>query len=324
MYAIETDQISKTYASGLVALKDVTIQVKQGEVFCLLGQNGAGKSTLINILSTFFKATTGTVKLFGTPLTDQTIMALRSQVGTVSQQISVDTHLSLKENMLFQAALYDIPKEKACQQLTELIDRFDLTDYLNYPVASFSGGIKRRLDIALALMSSPKVLFLDEPTVGMDVQSRQAMWQMIQQIKMELMTTIFLTTHYLEEAEQLSDTICIMKDGRIITQDSQSNLKGYVSDQLIEFTFPTPTTAINSFERFKQHFGKKVTLNARTIRLSKPERDLDYYLNWLLQEAIEVSGINRVSPTLEDVFLRLITEEGAEGDENHGHFKTDH
>ncbi|MBP1042290.1 ABC transporter ATP-binding protein [Vagococcus sp. BWB3-3] len=324
MYAIETDQISKTYASGLVALKDVTIQVKQGEVFCLLGQNGAGKSTLINILSTFFKATTGTVKLFGTPLTDQTIMALRSQVGTVSQQISVDTHLSLKENMLFQAALYDIPKEKAGQQLTELIDRFNLTDYLNYPVVSFSGGIKRRLDIALALMSSPKVLFLDEPTVGMDVQSRQAMWQMIQQIKSELMTTIFLTTHYLEEAEQLSDTICIMKDGRIITQDSQSNLKGYVSDQLIEFTFPTPTRAINSFEHFKQHFGKKVTLNARTIRLSKPERDLDYYLNWLLQEAIEVSGINRVSSTLEDVFLRLITEEGAEGDENQGHFKTDH
>lgn len=320
MYAIETHQIGKQYKSGVEALKDITITVKQGEIYCLLGQNGAGKSTLINILSTYFQATSGSIKILNEELKHTTINVIRAQLATVAQQLSVDTHLSLKENMLFQAKLYNVPKKNALLKMEELISSFNLEKYVDYPISSFSGGIKRRLDIALNLMSNPKILFLDEPTVGMDVQSRKEMWKMIQHIRDILNTTVFLTTHYLEEAEQLSDTVCIMKEGRIIIQSNIEKIKTYFHDEIIAIDFASSKEAKMVYPFLKEKLNKhcsRISLDAHHILLLKnTEYDLNYFIHWIADHNVNISGIYIVQPTLEDVFLRIIEREGGDTYEN--------
>lgn len=325
MYAIETNQISKCYRSGVEALKDISISVKQGEIYCLLGKNGAGKSTLINILSTYFCATKGSIKIFNTQLTHTNINEIRSQLATVAQQISVDTHLTLQENMLFQAELYNIPKKEALQKMNKLITGFELNNYLKYPVSSFSGGIKRRLDIALNLMCDPKIIFLDEPTVGMDVQSRKEMWKMIRHIRDELHTTIFLTTHYLEEAEQLSDTICIMKEGKIMIQESTEKIKNHFHDALITIDFSSNKVAKEYYPFLKKElrpFYQTISLAGNCITLlNKKDYDLAYFMKWLLNNEIMIDGISLTQPTLETIFLRLV-EEGRGIDESNAYTQT--
>ena len=182
MYAIQTQNTVKKYKNGVQALNGINISVKTGEIFSLLGQNGAGKSTLIKILTTYLKPTSGKVIMFDQDIHNQTDV-VRSTIACVAQQTSIDTHLSLEENMMFQSRLYKIPKAKAKEKIEELIRDFELEQYRNYPVSSYSGGVKRRLDIALNMMSNPKILFLDEPTVGMDIQSRMRMWDMLLKIR---------------------------------------------------------------------------------------------------------------------------------------------
>ncbi|NJB06986.1 ATP-binding cassette domain-containing protein, partial [Clostridioides difficile] len=144
--------------------------------------------------------------------------------------------LSLMENMVFQSKMYKVEPQIAKQRIDSLIDKFDLSSYLKYPTSSYSGGVKRRLDIAMNMVSSPKILFLDEPTVGMDVDSRKSMWDMLLKIRDEYGTTIFLTTHYLEEAEQLSDNICIMKNGKDLAQGTPSSLRSYIRQNILRIT----------------------------------------------------------------------------------------
>ncbi|MDU2662850.1 MAG: ATP-binding cassette domain-containing protein, partial [Clostridioides difficile] len=221
MLAIEIDNLVKEYKNGVKALNGLSFNVNAGEIFSLLGPNGAGKSSLINILTTFYKPTSGNVTMFGKDLVDNPSW-IRTQIACVAQQISIDEHLSLMENMVFQSKMYKVEPQIAKQRIDSLIDKFDLSSYLKYPTSSYSGGVKRRLDIAMNMVSSPKILFLDEPTVGMDVDSRKSMWDMLLKIRDEYGTTIFLTTHYLEEAEQLSDNICIMKNGKDLAQGTPS------------------------------------------------------------------------------------------------------
>ena len=213
MYAIQIKNVVKEYKNGVQALSGLNLTVKQGELFSLLGQNGAGKSTLIRILTTYLKPTSGHIMMFGKDI-EKEATTIRTEIACVSQQTSIDTYLSLEENMIFQSRLYKIPKSEAFDRMEKLIVAFGLEQYRKYPVSSYSGGVKRRLDIALNMMAKPKLLFLDEPTVGMDIQSRRLMWEMINKIRTDFGTTVFLTTHYLEEADNLSDTICIMKDGK--------------------------------------------------------------------------------------------------------------
>lgn len=198
MTAIRVNDLVKKYKNGVQALDGLTLTVNEGEIFSLLGPNGAGKSTLIHVLTTFLRPTSGSAILLGKDVA-QEAAAIRTQIACVAQRTSIDSHLSLTENMMFQSKLYRAPKPEAQKRLKTLISCFGLEQYLRYPVSSYSGGVKRRLDIALNMMSNPKVLFLDEPTVGMDIQSRMAMWGMMKKIKNEFGTTIFLTTHYLRK-----------------------------------------------------------------------------------------------------------------------------
>ncbi len=307
MYAIEAQNTVKQYKNGVQALNELNLFVKEGEIFSLLGQNGAGKSTLIKILSTYLKPTSGKVFMFGKDICKNSD-EVRFRIACVAQQTSIDTHLTLEENMIFQSRLYKISKGEAKTKMETLITDFGLEQYRKYPVSSYSGGVKRRLDIALNMMSNPQILFLDEPTVGMDIQSRMAMWQMMKKIRDDFGTTIFLTTHYLEEADNLSDTICIMKDGKEVIQGTPFELRSYIRQDTLCVQFFTNTEA-------KQHLSKLGNLfsandlftksKAVIINTQDSRSDIEKVAHFLLEQNIPFAGVEILQPTLEDIFLRL-------------------
>jgi ABC-2 type transport system ATP-binding protein len=315
MPAIHVENLKKKYKNGVQALNGLSLIVNDGEIFSLLGQNGAGKSTLINVLTTYLCPTSGSVTIFGKDIYREAA-TIRTKISCVAQRTSIDTHLSLAENMMFQSKLYKVPKAEAKKRMETLVACFGLERYLKYPVSSYSGGVKRRLDIALNLMSNPKVLFLDEPTVGMDIQSRIAMWDMMKKIRNDFGTTIFLTTHYLEEADQLSDTICIMKDGKEVIQGMPHALREYLQQDMLKIGFATKEEAKGCFEQLK----RVVTLKETDLRHDKiitssenNHTDLEKINRWLLDCGIAFMGIEIMQPTLEDVFIRLTGENGKEG-----------
>lgn len=307
MLAIDVVNAKKTYKNGVQALDGISLSVKTGEIFSLLGQNGAGKSTLISILTTYLKVDTGEITILGNNIVSFP-MKVRNNIACVAQRISIDKHLSLRENMMFQADLYRIPKDEAEKRMEILITEFELNQYLKYPVSSYSGGIERRLDIALNMMSNPKILFLDEPTVGMDIQSRMVMWQMLKKIRDNFGTTIFLTTHYLEEADNLSDTICIMKDGKEVIQGSPIELREFINQKTIKISFADREQAKDNFAILKEHLSKIGCIlknNSILIETTSGKQDFIRINRFLLDSKIDFNGIEISESTLEDVFLRL-------------------
>ena len=313
MAIIETYDLVKRYKNGKQALNGFNMSVAEGEIFSLLGPNGAGKSTLINILTTYLKPTSGKILIQGMDLNCHAD-EVRCIIACVAQQLSIDTHLSLTDNMLFQSQLYKIPKQAAIKRMNELINAFDLAPFKEYAVSSYSGGVKRRLDVALNMMSNPKILFLDEPTVGMDVCSRRQMWQMMRKIRDEFKTTIFLTTHYLEEAENLSDTICIMKEGKALIQDSPQALRAVIHQEYLQIQFDTKQTANKYLNPFRQCFANQhAMLNDAAVMLHTQNShfDMEKALSLILTQKIPCLGIQIVQPSLEDVFVRLTAEQEA-------------
>lgn len=315
MAAIRVENLVKKYKNGVQALKGLSLTVKKGEIYSLLGQNGAGKSTLINVLTTYLHPTSGSVTMLGKDIYSEAA-AIRTDIACVAQRISIDTYLSLTDNMMFQSKLYKIPKVEAKKRMETLINCFELERYLKYPVASYSGGVKRRLDIALNMMSNPKILFLDEPTVGMDIQSRMAMWNMMKKIRDDFGTTIFFTTHYLEESDSLSDTICIMKDGKEVIQGTPPALRGYLRQDMVKISFAGKEEAKDCFKLLKSEFiAEKVHLRKDEILINSENShgDLKIVNRWLLDNSIAFMGIEIVQPTLEDVFIRLTSKNEEEG-----------
>lgn len=307
MLAIEIVNLTKQYKNGTKALNSFNLQVKKGEIFSLLGPNGAGKSSLIHILTTYCQKTNGIVTILGKDI-DKESEFIRTQIACVAQHTSIDMHLSLKENMIVQANLYHIDSSTAKKRREELIQCFELEQYLNYPVISYSGGIKRRLDIAMSMMSQPQILFLDEPTVGMDIQSRTSMWKMMKRIQTNFNTTIFLTTHYLEEADQLSDTICIMKEGHEMIQGTPQTLYDYMHQDCLRIGFHETVQIENCIEKLKKEFKIDFTPlqnNSIMIRTKNSLKDLLTINKWLLEQNICFTAIEIVQPRLEDIFLSL-------------------
>ncbi|MCW6109117.1 ABC transporter ATP-binding protein [Clostridium sporogenes] len=314
MESIHVEDVVKRYKNGVKALNGLSLTVKKGEIFSLLGQNGAGKSTLINILTTYLEPTSGIVKILGSDIYTETDK-VRRNIACVAQKTSIDTYLSLRENMMFQSKLYKIPKAKAEERMKTLISCFSLEKYLDYPVSSYSGGVKRRLDIALNLMSNPQILFLDEPTVGMDIQSRMAMWEMMKKIRDEFGTTIFLTTHYLEEADDLSDTICIMRDGKEVVQGTPSKLRELIKQDILSIRFTNKNESKSCFRDLSNARNDiKLSLRDEKILIHSKQSRKDFQIinQWLFESQIKFEGIEIVQPTLEDVFLRLTEMNGLE------------
>ncbi|MCC0652129.1 ABC transporter ATP-binding protein [Clostridioides sp. ES-S-0001-03] len=307
MLAIEINNLVKQYKNGVRALNGLSFSVKTGEIFSLLGPNGAGKSSLINILTTFYKPTAGNVTMLGKDLINNPSW-IRTQIACVAQQVSIDEHLSLMENMIFQSKMYKVEPQVAKERINSLIEKFELTSYLKYPTSSYSGGVKRRLDIAMNMVSSPKILFLDEPTVGMDVDSRKAMWDMLLKIRDEYGTTIFLTTHYLEEAEQLSDNICIMKNGKDLAQGTPSSLRNYIKQNILRIAFHD----IEDIKKYKNDIKNACLVkfmniheNSLFISVEESRTSLTLINKFLLEHNIKFDAIEIVEPSLEDVFLAL-------------------
>ena len=314
MLAIEINKLVKQYKNGVRALDDLNLKVNSGEIFALLGPNGAGKSSLINILTTYYRPTSGNVTILGRNLSKEPDW-VRTQIACVAQNASFDAHLSLMENMTFQSRLYKVDGGAAKKRINSLIDSFDLSGYLKYPVASYSGGVKRRLDIAMNMVSSPKILFLDEPTVGMDALSRKAMWKMLLKIRDEYGTTIFLTTHYLEEADQLSDTICIMKEGKELTQGTPGRLRSYTRQNMLRIGFPS----LEKAEKLKDTLDKTgltkfihVRDHSAFVGVDDSRTAFTAVNKWLLEHHVEFQAIEIVEPSLEDVFLALTSSKNKE------------
>lgn len=307
MYIIQAENVTKQYKNGVQALSGLSLSVEEGEIFSLLGPNGAGKSTLIRILTTYLRPTSGKVMMLKKDICLDAA-GVRPQIACVSQQTSIDMHLSLEENMIFQSRLYKIPKAEAAKRMEQLIAAFGLSQYRKQPVSSFSGGIKRRLDIALNMMSNPKILFLDEPTVGMDIESRLAMWDMMKKIRDDFGTTIFLTTHYLEEAGNLSNTVCIMKDGKDVIQGTPVMLRSLFRQDMVHIRFSKESEAKKYFPLIKKCFPQNncFTRNASVIiDTCESQSDMKAAASFLLEQHIPFHGLEIAQPELEDVFLRL-------------------
>jgi ABC-2 type transport system ATP-binding protein len=221
--ALKVEKLKKTYSTGVLALDGISLEVEAGRFFGLLGPNGAGKTTLINSIVSLARPDSGNVEIFGRDAYRE-FREARRMIGVSPQEINLDKFLTVEETMLYHAGYYGVPKEKARKRTGELLERFALTDKRKQRVNTLSGGMKRRVLFARALMHDPKVLFLDEPTAGVDVELRYKLWGYIRELN-HAGLTILLTTHYLEEAEALCEEIALINGGRIAAQGTNAELK---------------------------------------------------------------------------------------------------
>ena len=233
---IEVTELKKVFPNRVLAVDNVSFTVKEGEIFGFLGPNGAGKSTTIAILTTLLAPTSGTARIAGFDVARQP-MQVRLRIGYVSQDLAVDDNLTGCGNLRLQAGLYHIPAAEAPGRIADVLRMVDLTDRANDLVETYSGGMRKRLDIACGLIHRPRLLFLDEPTLGLDIQTRREIWRYITQLRAENNMTIFLTTHYMEEADALCDRIAIIDYGQIKALDSPSALKSELGGDRVELEF---------------------------------------------------------------------------------------
>ncbi|WP_461865526.1 ABC transporter ATP-binding protein [Thermococcus sp.] len=289
MEAIEIKGLKKSYGKFL-ALKGINLEIYEREIFALLGPNGAGKTTLIRILAEGLGYDAGEIKVFGRRLSKETARF----IGYVPQEsISYDL-LTVEENLKFYADLYDAPKKK----IYELIDRFALPK--KKKAKELSGGFKRRLNLAISLLYDPKILILDEPSIGLDVPSRRELWELIQEFKKEG-KTILLATHYMEEAEALADRIAIMNEGKIIALGTAEELKALIGEESIIMV----EGFLRGLKRLKSEFRLVEKEGSVRIHVKNPKESLPKIVETLVKSGSEIKTIKIEEPTLEDVFLKL-------------------
>jgi ABC-2 type transport system ATP-binding protein len=295
--AIEVDDLVKNYGE-LEAVRGVSFAVPTGEVFGFLGPNGAGKSTTINMLCTLVRPTSGAARVSGFDVVGRRD-DVRRHIGLVFQDPSLDGYLTAAQNLRVHAELYGIDPRVVPTRMDQMLEMVDLADRRDQPVAAFSGGMKRRLEIARGLMHSPRVLFLDEPTIGLDPQTRSSIWRYIRALQESEGTTIFMTTHYMDEAE-ICDRIAIMDRGEIVVLDTPEALKASVSADRVTLGTEDNDAAIRALE---DHFGIEATVaeGAVTFHVESGEA----FVPRLFAELdIAITSVAVSRPTLDDVFMR--------------------
>jgi ABC-2 type transport system ATP-binding protein len=302
MYAIEANNLTKRFGA-LVAVDHVSFVVEEGEIFGFLGPNGAGKTTTINMLTTLLNPTEGSAKVGGLDVEKQDAK-VREIIGLVPQDLTVDEDLTGMENMWLQAKLYHVPTKVAKERIAEALELVGMTAAANRKVETYSGGMRKRLELAEGLIHQPKVLFLDEPTLGLDVQTRVVIWEYIKKLRDEHKITMFLTTHYMEEADILCDRIAIIDRGKIVALDTPQNLKDSLSGDIIELEFnrrvDDQTKTLGSLPQVKD--VKKIGDMYR-IKVSKGEKALPEIMENLLKMNLRISRVSLVKPTLDQVYL---------------------
>lgn len=298
---ISVRHLQKAYGDHVV-LKDVSFDVAPGTIFALLGENGAGKTTIVHILSTLLKPDSGMVSVGGCDISNDS-GSIRRMISVTGQYAAVDEQLTGEENLLLMGRLYRLTARQAKERTEELLRQFELMDARNRLVHTYSGGMRRRLDIAVSLLASPSILFLDEPTTGLDPRSRIGMWAFIRKLTNEGMT-VLLTTQYLEEADQLADTIAVMNDGRIAAIGTPAELKGLLAKERIHFVYGTAeeASAAAAVLADADPVAEDTTVSVPVRDAVAGMRDM---LNMLHAYGSMPEEVRFSKPTLDDVFLQL-------------------
>jgi len=299
--AIRVSGLRKSYGDKVV-LDGIDLHAPAGKVFALLGPNGAGKTTMVHILSTLIHADAGEIHVAGHDLAREPD-AVREAIGVTGQFSAVDNLLTGQENLNLMADLRHLPRKAAQRRAVELLRRFDLVEAARQPVAVYSGGMRRRLDLAMTLVGDPRIIFLDEPTAGLDPRSRRTMWQIIREL-VAGGVTIFLTTQYLEEADQLADSVALLDHGRFVAVGTPKELKNLVPGGHIRLEF----TDAQQLETAARTFAAS-TRDSDTLALQIPSDGAVGSLRELLDKldsaSIDVAALSVHTPDLDDVFLAL-------------------
>jgi len=299
---IKAEGLTKVFNKHLTAVDHVSFSVKKGEVFGFLGPNGAGKTTTINMLITVLKPTEGKASILGFEIAKQD-NAVRNVIGVVPQEYTADEDLTGMENVLLCADLYGIPRNVAVERALELLKLVELTDFKDKKVQTYSGGMRRRLELACGLINRPKVLFLDEPTLGLDVQTRTATWDYIRKLKKEFDMTLFMTTHYLEEADALCDRIAIIDHGKIVVVGRPEELKRSLGGDLITLSIKENEDVSELIRKVEHVKEVRKEGGAYRIKAEVGEITTPLIIEALRKKGYTVTRLSMTEPTLNEVYL---------------------
>jgi ABC-2 type transport system ATP-binding protein len=313
---IEVDGLVREFKGGVRAVDGIHFRVEPGEIYGFLGPNGAGKSTTVLMLTTLLPPTSGTARVGGYDIVREGAH-VRESIGAALQEAALDPLLTGREHLRLQTTLHGLPKSERVRRGTELLERVGLSDAADRKVGGYSGGMKRRLDLALALVHSPRILFLDEPTTGLDPQSRSDLWQEVNRLAREDGVTVMLTTQYLEEADELAHRVGIIDQGRIVAEGTPDALKGEVGRPSLE-VIPSDSAGCDRLATVLARFGELLDSapGAVAVRLERGADELADVVRALDAESVGIEHFQLHSPSLDDVFLaktghKLAVEEEA-------------
>jgi ABC-2 type transport system ATP-binding protein len=299
---IEASNVTVTYRDGYTAVDDVDLHIERGSFFGFLGPNGAGKTTFVKTLATLLTPTKGSIRIDGYD-TEKDKWNVRRSIGYMPQETSIDPELTARENLSFACDAYNVDPGRREKRIQELLDLVQLEDVADKRSETYSGGMQKRLDAATALVHEPRLVFLDEPTTGLDPAARNKLWDYFRAIN-KRGTTFFLTTQYLEEADKLCDEIAVMQNGKIRVRDTPANLKKRVGGDIICVVLDDTSRGYSVLQNV---FGDSVTRTEGEVRITtqKPTEQVVKALTVLKEEAVSVIDLKVQQPTLDDVFLSL-------------------
>lgn len=300
---LKVEKLTKVFNGVLVAVDHITFSVASGEIFGFVGPNGAGKTTTISMLTTILKPTEGRAEVVGFDVVKEA-SKVREAIGLVPQELTVDDELTGMENLMLQARLYHIPSDIAKKRAEDILEVIGLTDAANRYVKTYSGGMRKRLELAEGLLHYPKVLFLDEPTLGLDVQTRAVMWEYIKKLSKEQNITIFLTTHYMEEADFLCDRLAIIDRGKIVALGTPRELKDQLGGDVIQIALKDDSPDIRK-DLETLPFVKDVMRDGENyrIKVARGEEAMPRIFGHLSKNGVEVKTVSLIKPSLDQVFL---------------------
>ena len=302
MEIVNVKNLSKVFDKEIVAVDNVSFQVKKGEIFGFLGPNGAGKTTTIKILTTLLQPTKGQVNISSFDVVKNPD-GVRSSIGIVPQALTLDDDLKGMTNLLLSAKLYHVPDKIAKERANELLELVGLKDAARRDVSTYSGGMRKRLELIIGLIHNPKVLFLDEPTLGLDIQTRSVIWDYLKKLNKENGLTIFITTHYLEEADLLCDRIAIIDQGKVLIEDTPSNLKQKLGGDIIEISVDSHVKAKDLISELDYVEKIDVVEEKLRIKAEKGDEVLPLILEICKVNNIKVKTVSLSRPSLDEVFL---------------------
>ncbi len=313
--AVVAEDLVKTFRGGVRALDGVSLSVQAGTVLGLLGPNGAGKTTTVRVLTTLLQPDSGRAEVAGVDVVKHPD-AVRQLIGLAGQNAAVDENLTGRENLQLVGRLNHLPRMESRSRADLLLDRFGLADAANRRAKTYSGGMRRRLDLAAALVARAPVLFLDEPTTGLDPRSRIDLWAIIEEL-VEAGSTVLLTTQYLEEADRLADQICVIDHGRVIAEGTSTELKGRLGATIIEVRLADVGTAMKAEDALANISEHRPTRDESVVRVTTQDGPamLSHVVGRLNDNAISLAGLEVREPSLDDVFLALtghVAEDGSD------------